>query len=873
MPAMVGPRSAARLRPLLSLLLPVTLTLAACGDDTSVDADAGVDAGPDGVTTDHCTYRQVPATARNGGTVEAGALQAGAGEVILDVPVGTALGGYTARAGFLGDTATVDLREPDIAGGFYASIGVQAAPRAKAVALSAGGETVVLVRIDAIFVAESMVFDLEDRLGDDFAGKVLVAATHSHSAWAQFTNHSGLKVGAGELRDVVYQGFLDGMEAAAREALDGLRPARIGIHVDDDFDPTDEVTRDRRGDNDLLPGGDRKDTHLFVIRLDETDGDPIALIPIYGVHGTLLGEENSLASSDAVGGMEREVEERFDREVVVMHLQGAGGDVSPTGHGALDCTARPGDAEDPCFEWLRAEGHGRVAAPQILAAWEAAGEDMQDALALEMLTRSVELGPYAETFTIRDGALAYAPFDLLRDADGEIFDGDGALISPIDEYNAPVGAALCETETALFPIAVMPGVDGILPYGSCVRLDVAGPILGALIEYEPEATATRPLCQTTRTTISALRLGEFVLGTLPGEATVLINDRLRELSPLSADRTIVVGYAQGHVGYLLRPEDWLLGGYEPSVTFNGPLEGEYLVERVADLLPLALSATREDGAAGGVDRLEPPPIVDALPIDDPAPLAGTLPEPVPAEVWIRTGPAAAAQPAATIARVSGIATFVWIGDDPTVATPRVTLERETTPDTWVATVRASGRTLQDGELVLAYTPQPIRRVEDEPQTHYWSVEWQAVPWSGAEDGDGARIDALHQRAAVPLGRYRFHVVGDAFDLSSDPFTVTTTTLGLAASVDGTAVATPVRLSAPLGYRLLDMQLASNQPVPLRAGSFDVALLDADGVVQGSVGDVAIGGNGMLVIDVGAVPPGGSLRVTDAWGNVGVTALP
>ena len=199
-------------------MLLCTAALAACGDD----------APSNGVTTDQCEYVAVPATAHAGGTVTAQPLQAGAADKVLDIPVGTALGGYTARAGFLGSAGVVDARKVKISGSFNPSIGVTSAPRVKAVALTAGEETVVILHMDAIFVYEGMVYDLEQRLGAEYTGKVIIAASHSHSAWAQFTGHAPLKLGSGELRQLVYDRFLGTFEAAARDALAARRPAKIG---------------------------------------------------------------------------------------------------------------------------------------------------------------------------------------------------------------------------------------------------------------------------------------------------------------------------------------------------------------------------------------------------------------------------------------------------------------------------------------------------------------------------------------------------------------------------------------------------------------------------------------------------------------------
>lgn len=833
------------------------------GDDTADDIDGGVN-------TAHCTYEPLGANANAGTAVAPGPLMAGAAEVALDVPVGTGLGGYTGRANFLGSFDPVDNREIAIARAWQATVGVETRPMVKAVALRVGAETVVWLKIDAIFVFEEWVYDLERRLGPEYRGKVLISTSHSHSAWSQFTGHSALKVGSGEYREIVHERFTDANETAARAAIAALTPARIGFFTDNDFDPTDAISHERRGENDELPGGNRKDDRFHLIRLDTTGGEPIAVIPIFGMHSTLNDADNPLASTDAVGGLERVLQERFTRPVVVMHVQGAGADVSASGHGGLDCDIKPGAPTDPCFAWLKAEGHGRAAADVMMAAWTAAGAQMTDQLALSMVTRSIELGPYPETYQLRGGALTYAPFDLTRAADGQVWSGS-TLISPIDEYNAPVGAALCETDTALFPAAAMPGTDGIPVYGSCVRLDEAGSILAQILDLTiDDIHADQPACQTTRTTISALRLGDYLVGTIPGELSVLLADKVRAASPVDTMHTIAIGYSQGHIGYCMTPEDWLQGGYEPSVTFGGPLEAEYVAERLAELMPGALAATRPDGAAGGASRAVIAVPMDSLPHDDPAPMAGTVPATVSPDLWMRAGRPATAQPPAQVPRVAGLATFVWQGDDPLTRTPVVTLERELPAGsgTYVTVTRQSGRPVSDGDLILTYAPSPLIRTGS-AQTHLWAVEWQAVPWIGAEMG----LDALDRRGGVPLGRYRFHVAGDGWTLDSSPFEVVAGTLTVSAARAGNVITASSNWHAPRGYRVLDLTFDSNVPVPLRAQSVTVTAYAAGNVMVGAPQTVTTDQQGRAAVDLGAAAATVvRVDVRDGLGNTGSASL-
>ncbi len=859
------------------LIATLLSLIVACGDSGS-GTDAGTDASGE-VTTEHCEYQDVPATAGAGGVVVEAALQAGAAEAILDIPVSTALGAFTARAGFLGTSGKVDLRRVPISGSFNPSLGVESAPRAKALYLEAGEERVLLIKMDLGLLYEGLLFDVEERLGSDFHGKVILTASHSHSAWGQQSGSFVFQIGVGTLRDIVYQRYVDTLEAVALEAIAKARPAKIGILSDTNFDTENVITRDRRGENDELMGGSGKDSSFFMIRVDGVDNVGIAALPVYGVHGTLMDADNSFASADAPGGVERWLEEQFDSEIVVMHLQGAGGDVSPRGYGNLDCDTEPGNEGDPCFDWLKIEGHGRTAMPTLWQAYQDAGQNMKDQVALEMMTRSVETGPFPETFSVRDGALTYAPFESEREADRNIYDGTGAILSPIDEFNAPVGAALCEadldnerTASPLFPAGLMPGTDLLPPYGACVRLDAASEILGTLLKLDPhEVDATHPVCESTRTSISALRIGDYMLGTIPGELTVMLADKIRQGSPVATDKTILLGYSQGHVGYCLTADDWLAGGYEPSINAWGPLEGEYLGEQLGKLMPLALTPEREDATAGGRDRVATRVVVDDLPIDQPAPQTGTVPTSVPEEVWLRTGPAAQAQPAAQVQRVSGLASFVWIGDDPKSKTPQVTLEREVSTGVFETVKRRSGRALRNTDLLLMYTPQPLRREDDQPQTHYWVAEWQAVPWVGTQIG-GDNLDALSSRAGVPLGRYRFRVQGLSYELFSDAFTVTPASLQISPSRAGTTISANTTLHAPQGYRLLDMQAPSNRPVPIRGGVFRVELARNSGAPMVFT-NVAVSEQGTLSVDAGGqAGQVTGVTVTDAFGNSGSGSL-
>lgn len=877
-----------------SRLLILSAALAACSDTPSLDSPDMATPSSDAT----CSYEAAPAASGIGERIAAGQVLAGTAEARIDLPVGTPLGGYTARMKALGGQAPDDRRSPH-AKAFVPSAGVQTTPLLRALYLQAGTEPTILLKADLCVAFDRLVFDLEAALAQagmkNARGRVIVTSSHTHAGPGTFQGTFHLSLGFDLFQEAQYQRLLKSATEAVLAARKAARPAKIGAGIWDGWDKSDEIYSDRRDDDDKLPGPDGKPTgkhkeqRLFVLRVDDEANQPLALLTSFPIHGTVGGDDNSLISTDASGHIELALEERFDRPVLVMHVQGPAGDASPRGRGGIE---RCDDKTTLCTNFARMESIGELAAPRILDLWKSV--KTTTSAALEVVTRSVKNG---RDISVRNG-LRYAPYDPQREVDASpsaIFDENGNARGPIEQFNVPVAAGLCGDKKVMLPVDGIGGAKGA-PYASCAELGAAQRFIAAILKVPEPAL---PTCETTRTTLSALRLSSIPLlvrnssgsgsptedkldtetilwATLPGEPVSRLADLLRQRSPVGPDRTFVMGYSQGHVGYLLDVENWLQGGYEASINIFGPLEGEWLMERSLDLLKLAATPEREDAEVGGVgaggsrfDRLRFVPQATQPQKIAATTLAGQVPTSIPPELYVRTRKnlPTQAQPSAQVTRVSGRATFVFYGGDAEEDLPQVSLERETTPGSGMfAEVRnRTGRVVgsRGRDILLTYTPTPIDAEPGKAQAHYWVAEWQAIGWS-TESSIG-----LASALSVPLGRYRLSVTGTSqgksYRVSSQPFSVVADdAIKLTASRTGSKLTGQAVYPVGDGFRLLRMSGPSDGSVAV-VGSLKVTIKNGSKSETLTVSTTDGGFSLDTTLDVSA---GVQLDVEDAAGNRG-----
>jgi hypothetical protein len=225
---------------------------------------------------------------------------------------------------------------------------------ARCLALSAGGQTVVLCGVDSIGLFSDDVDKIRAAVKEQLAkGKskvreasVVVAATHVHEAedtmglWGPAEGQSGI--------NEAYNSFV--VERVAQAAVDAVHHLEPAIVTLGQAHPSDLDT--------LIHDGRPPEVHdagVVIIRATTPKGKPIAALVNWANHPETLGAKNTLITADYPHYLTTGLEQRL--EGVAVFLNGAvGGMQSPLGATVPDpATNRPA----PENSFLKAELIGR----------------------------------------------------------------------------------------------------------------------------------------------------------------------------------------------------------------------------------------------------------------------------------------------------------------------------------------------------------------------------------------------------------------------------------------------------------------------------------------------------------------------------------
>jgi neutral ceramidase len=241
------------------------------------------------------------------GEALAGELSAGVARVEITPPIGYPMGGYAARQG-----PSTGVHDP-----LYATV----------LLLRADGQSVAFVSCDLRSFPSARVLAMarERKLAEH----VLLAVTHNHSGpmtWEDQTWPSRERSWFAETELKIIN--------AIEQASKNLFPARIAAgfgavylgHNRRRVAPDGKVTMFWRN-AEKLPTAPLDPT-VGVIRVDDAEGKPRAIIVNYACHAVVLGPDNRQISADYPGYLARRVEREF-AGTLCLFTQGGAGDINP----------------------------------------------------------------------------------------------------------------------------------------------------------------------------------------------------------------------------------------------------------------------------------------------------------------------------------------------------------------------------------------------------------------------------------------------------------------------------------------------------------------------------------------------------------------
>ncbi len=208
----------------------------------------------------------------------------------------------------------------------------------RALAVRSGFKTALLVVADIIELANSadILALLEEKTGVA-RRDIILLATHAHASVVILDSIARLEAEKPDSHELAYlRYFYAQMADAAKEAVDTLRPAKVGIGYGESYINTNRNQRysDRCGLG-VNPHGPSNKT-AAVVRFEDAQGQPIAFLLNYAVHGVVMhfncpDESNPTAmgySADLPGVTSGLFEEKFPN-TVALWTSGAAGDQNP----------------------------------------------------------------------------------------------------------------------------------------------------------------------------------------------------------------------------------------------------------------------------------------------------------------------------------------------------------------------------------------------------------------------------------------------------------------------------------------------------------------------------------------------------------------
>jgi hypothetical protein len=328
--------------------------------------------------------------------------QAGWSTRSITPPAGTPLAGFRNRKG-----------KP--------STGVHDDIFVKALAVSDGTDTAVIVGADMLIVPENVAEQVRIRVSQQTAltaNEILFNASHNHSGPGGFAPGYASRAFSGRYDPNIPDFLATAFSEAIVEACQSLEPAEMTYGSVD----APEYIKNRTRKDGLV------DSELSYMLLEQQDGDRCFVIS-YSAHPTILGSDNMQFSGEYPGFLMRRVTEKTGAEAI--YLAGSVGSMSPRPPAGVDS-----------FDRCRAMGVGL--ADRLLEAAEEATR-FEDKVDVASIGLPIQLPPFQLRLSEHWRVSKFLLPILGVDADAwmhAVRVGDVALVGTPADYCGEISVAL-----------------------------------------------------------------------------------------------------------------------------------------------------------------------------------------------------------------------------------------------------------------------------------------------------------------------------------------------------------------------------------------------------------------------------------------------
>lgn len=448
----------------------------------------------------------------------------------------------------------------------------------KALALKSGDTTAVLITVDAVAIGEigyiknDYLSKVRERLQTEFGvqpANVMINASHCH----------GVVCADVDARTV----------QAVEAAIEGMVPVSIGSGSGHE----DRIMENRRvklksgreadvrhayalpADEEIAEVGP-VDPQIGILRLDRQDGRTLAVVYNFACH-PIQGVPSGGNTADITGFASKVIEDNLSDGTIALFLQGCGGDINPISYKDVD---QPRDAE-PLGNLL---GLSTLQAVREITC----REDERLVVLHETLTL-----PRVDP-TERIYAMEAEQKRLLQSLRGTSLNFK-TFLPLIVKYNVTGEYPLAPSHRYLHDEAL--GRDHLPRLDAENRRNIQAYVENIHVMEELTRLQTnlallrkhqRSLLDSGKRTIdvevAAVRIGDFVLVTFPGELTVRIGMGIKENSP--HEHTFVAGYTNGYIYYSPTAEQLrnIGGAQEDSDCILAPEWQKIFEDKVSELL-------------------------------------------------------------------------------------------------------------------------------------------------------------------------------------------------------------------------------------------------------------------------------------------------